>query len=99
MLFRSYGCCLLAVWSAGGVVCRGYESQFCPVPLDLTEEVGERRMLAKLTSIMENISHPSHDTVGALSSSFSSRLGHQCVLLNLIPLNKWLDVLELYPFH
>ncbi|KAM6989287.1 uncharacterized protein LKV04_008968 [Tautogolabrus adspersus] len=42
-------------------------------PLDSVEEVGERRMLAKLTSIMDNHSHPLHDTVGALSSSFSSR--------------------------
>ncbi|TKS65892.1 RNA-directed DNA polymerase from mobile element jockey [Collichthys lucidus] len=45
-------------------------------PLDSTEEVGERRMLAKLTSIMDNPSHPLHDTVGSLSSSFSSRLIH-----------------------
>ena len=43
-------------------------------PLESIEEVGERRMLAKLTSIMDNTSHPLHDTVGALSSSFSSRL-------------------------
>ncbi|XP_054643404.1 uncharacterized protein LOC129187756 isoform X2 [Dunckerocampus dactyliophorus] len=45
-------------------------------PLDSMEEVGERRMLAKLTSIMDNTSHPLHDTVGSLSSSFSSRLLH-----------------------
>ena len=45
-------------------------------PLDSIEEVGERRMLAKLTSIMDNPSHPLHETVGALSSSFSSRLIH-----------------------
>ena len=45
-------------------------------PLDSIEEVGERRMLAKLTSIMDNPSHPLHDTVGALSSSFSNRLLH-----------------------
>ncbi|XP_054872156.1 uncharacterized protein LOC111569300 [Amphiprion ocellaris] len=44
--------------------------------LDSIEEVGERRMLAKLTSIMDNPSHPLHDTVGSLSSSFSSRLRH-----------------------
>jgi len=37
--------------------------------LDSIEEVGERRMLAKLTSIMDNPSHPPHHTVGALSSS------------------------------
>lgn len=45
-------------------------------PLDTIEEVGERRMLARLTSIMDNPSHPLHDTVGSLSSSFSSRLIH-----------------------
>ena len=42
-------------------------------PLDSIEEVGERRMLAKLTSIMDNTLH---DTEGSLSSSFSSRLLH-----------------------
>uniref|UniRef100_A0A8C7Z516 Reverse transcriptase domain-containing protein n=1 Tax=Oryzias sinensis TaxID=183150 RepID=A0A8C7Z516_9TELE len=45
-------------------------------PLDFVEEVGERRMLAKLTSIMDNTSHPLHQTVEALSSSFSGRLLH-----------------------
>ncbi|XP_054628152.1 uncharacterized protein LOC129179220 isoform X2 [Dunckerocampus dactyliophorus] len=45
-------------------------------PLDCVEEVGERRMLAKLTSIMDNTSHPLHDTVVSLGSSFSSRLLH-----------------------
>ncbi|TWW55054.1 hypothetical protein D4764_09G0001030 [Takifugu flavidus] len=44
--------------------------------LDSIDEVGERRMLAKLTSIMDTPSHPLHETVGALSSSFSSRLLH-----------------------
>ncbi|TWW54042.1 hypothetical protein D4764_0214270, partial [Takifugu flavidus] len=44
--------------------------------LDSTEEVGERRMLVKLTSIMDTPSHPLHETVVALSSSFSSRLLH-----------------------
>ena len=42
--------------------------------LDSLEEVSERRMLAKLASIMDNPSHPLHETVGELSSSFSSRL-------------------------
>ncbi|KAK0154710.1 RNA-directed DNA polymerase from mobile element jockey [Merluccius polli] len=45
-------------------------------PLDSIEELGERRMLTKLTSIMDNTSHPLHDTVGSLRSSFSSRLLH-----------------------
>ena len=38
--------------------------------------VGERRMLAKLTSIMDNPHHPLHETVSAMSSSFSQRLKH-----------------------
>ena len=42
-------------------------------PLDSIEEVGEKRMFAKLTSIMDN---PLHETVGALSSSISNRLLH-----------------------
>ena len=42
--------------------------------LDFTQEVGERRILEKLKSIMDNTSHPLHHTVTALSSSFSSRL-------------------------
>ncbi|KAK0141058.1 hypothetical protein N1851_021940 [Merluccius polli] len=44
--------------------------------LDSIEKVGERRMLAKLTSILDNTSHPLRDTVWFLSSSFSSRLLH-----------------------
>ena len=48
-------------------------------PLESVEGVGERRMLAKLTSIRDNTSHPLHQTVEALSSSFSGRLRHpQC---------------------
>ncbi|KAK3567883.1 hypothetical protein QTP86_027321, partial [Hemibagrus guttatus] len=48
-------------------------------PLDLVEEVGERRMLAKLRSIMNNTSYPLYGTVEILCSSFSSRLLHpQC---------------------
>lgn len=43
-------------------------------PLDSVEEVGDRRMLAKLTSIMDNISHPLHQTVVGLRSTFSNRL-------------------------
>ncbi|TKS82019.1 Endoplasmic reticulum resident protein 44 [Collichthys lucidus] len=43
-------------------------------PLDSTEEVGKRRTLAKLTSIMNNSSHLLQETVGALNSSFSNRL-------------------------
>ncbi|KAI3352149.1 hypothetical protein L3Q82_020960 [Scortum barcoo] len=38
--------------------------------------IGERRVLDKLSTIMDNTSHPLHQTVGALSSSFSNRLRH-----------------------
>ena len=42
--------------------------------LDSGDTVGERRMLAKLTSIMDNSCHPLRESVGALSSSFRQRL-------------------------
>ena len=49
-------------------------------PLDTVEVVGERKMMAKLSSMMENDSHPMQDTISALESSFSDRLLHpQCV--------------------
>ncbi|XP_055367950.1 uncharacterized protein LOC129604646 [Betta splendens] len=48
--------------------------------LDTVQEVGERRVLAKLTSIMDQVSHPLEDSLSALESSFSSRLIHpRCV--------------------
>jgi len=43
-------------------------------PLDTIEEVGERRMLARLASIMSNTTHPLPETVSSLSSSINSRL-------------------------
>ncbi len=46
------------------------QSSVVDCSLDFGEEVGERRMLAKLTSDMENTSHPLHETVGALSQRF-----------------------------
>ena len=47
--------------------------------LDSVEEVRDRRVLAKVTSIMDNTSHPLHRTVEELRSSFSGRLRHpQC---------------------
>ena len=47
--------------------------------LDSVEEVGQRRTLSKLSSIMKNQLHPLHMTVEELSSSFSGRLRHpQC---------------------
>ena len=49
-------------------------------PLDPAEVVGERRMMAKLSSMMENDSHPLQDSLTALESSFSDRLLHpKCV--------------------
>ena len=49
-------------------------------PLDSVQVVGERRMIAKLSSLMDNVSHPMQDTITALSSSFSDRLLHpKCV--------------------
>ncbi|KAI3357214.1 hypothetical protein L3Q82_015682 [Scortum barcoo] len=51
-------------------------SSVCGCPLDSIEVMGERRALAKLSTIMDNTSHPLHQTVGALSSSFSNRLRH-----------------------
>ena len=38
------------------------------------EEVVEHRMLAKLLVIMDNVSHPLHETRDKLKSSFSNRL-------------------------
>ncbi|XP_078264925.1 uncharacterized protein LOC144598602 [Rhinoraja longicauda] len=49
-------------------------------PLDSVQAVGDRRMMAKLTLLLDNDSHPMQDTVTALSSSFSDRLLHpKCV--------------------
>ena len=48
--------------------------------LDPVEVVGERRMVAKLSSMMVKDSHPMKDTISALESSFSDRLLHpKCV--------------------
>ena len=44
------------------------------------EVAGDRRMVAKLSSIMDNVSHLLHETVRALESSISDRLRHpRCV--------------------
>lgn len=40
-------------------------------PLDSVQTVGERRMTAKLSSLLDNDSHPMQDIITALSSSFS----------------------------
>lgn len=45
-------------------------------PLDSMEVVGERRMIAELTSIVDSSSHSLHPTVEASSSSVSGRLRH-----------------------
>lgn len=44
--------------------------------LDPVEVVGDRRMTVKLSSIMDNVSHPLHETVSALESSISNWLLH-----------------------
>lgn len=49
-------------------------SSICP--LDSVEQVGEKRMWAKLSDILNNPSHPLYETVRALGSSFSQRLLH-----------------------
>ena len=54
------------------------EGQLGPgIPLDPVEVVGQRRMMAKLSSLMDNQSHPLQDTITALGSSFSNRLIHR----------------------
>ncbi|XP_036439777.1 uncharacterized protein LOC118817317 [Colossoma macropomum] len=54
-------------------------------PLDPVQVVGDRRMLARLASMLENSSHPMHETLAALGSSFSDRLlhpkSHHCLQL------------------
>ncbi|TWW62621.1 hypothetical protein D4764_04G0012680 [Takifugu flavidus] len=45
-------------------------------PLDSVEVVGNGRMMAKLSSMLNNMSHPLQDTLAALGSSFSERLLH-----------------------
>ncbi|TWW59246.1 hypothetical protein D4764_06G0007760, partial [Takifugu flavidus] len=47
-------------------------------PLDSVEVVGNGRMMAKLSSMLNNTSHPLQDTLTALGSSFSERLLHPC---------------------
>ena len=49
-------------------------------PLDSVQEVGDRRVLAKLTPMLDHESHHLQDSLSALESSFSDRLIHpQCV--------------------
>nr|XP_054594642.1 RNA-directed DNA polymerase from mobile element jockey isoform X1 [Nothobranchius furzeri] len=45
-------------------------------PLDPVEVVSDRRMTAKLSSMLNNISHPIQVTLTAMNSSFSGRLRH-----------------------
>ncbi|TWW77104.1 hypothetical protein D4764_12G0004940 [Takifugu flavidus] len=49
-------------------------------PQDSVEVVGNGRMMAKLSSMLNNTSHPLQDTLTALGSSFNERLLHpRCV--------------------
>ncbi|KAI3369368.1 hypothetical protein L3Q82_007467 [Scortum barcoo] len=60
----------------------GEEGQLCPgMPPGLSGGGGKRRrMMAKLSSLLNNTSHPLQDTLTALGSSFSERLLHpRCV--------------------
>ncbi|KAI3365789.1 hypothetical protein L3Q82_000788 [Scortum barcoo] len=55
-------------------------------PLDSVEVVGNGRMMAKLSSLLNNTSHPLQDTLTALGSSFSERLLHpRCVKERISP--------------
>ncbi|KAI4892844.1 hypothetical protein NFI96_004929 [Prochilodus magdalenae] len=56
-------------------------------PLDPVQVVGDRRMLSKLASMLENHSHPMHETLAALGSSFSDRLLHPKCPSFLLPLH------------
>lgn len=48
--------------------------------IDPVEVVGDRRMVTKLSSILDNVSHPLHKTVIGLESSISGRLRHlRCI--------------------
>ena len=40
------------------------------------EVVADRRMAAKLSSLLGNVSHPFQDTLSSLCSSFSDRMLH-----------------------
>ncbi|KAI3353321.1 hypothetical protein L3Q82_019274, partial [Scortum barcoo] len=54
----------------------GEEGQLCPG----MEVVGNRRVVAKPTTLLDNTSYPLQDTLTALGSSFSDRLLHpRCV--------------------
>ena len=44
--------------------------------LDAVQEVGDRRVLDKLTSMLDHDSHPLQDTLSALERSFSDRVIH-----------------------
>ena len=49
---------------------------FRPTLFDAVQVVGDRRIVAKLSSMMDDSSHPMQDTLSALNSSFSDRLLH-----------------------
>ncbi|KAL3984477.1 hypothetical protein ACER0C_016102 [Sarotherodon galilaeus] len=55
-------------------------------PLDPVEVVSDRRMVAKLSSLLDNISHPMQETLTALSSSFSGCGTHGTVAGSRAPL-------------
>ena len=74
-------------WSAGAVADRKRQERLIKkassvlcCPLEAVEVVGDSRIVAKLSSMMDDSSHPMQDTLSALNSSFSDRLLHpRCV--------------------
>ncbi|KAI3363540.1 hypothetical protein L3Q82_012142, partial [Scortum barcoo] len=58
--------------------------------LDSVEVMGNGRMMAKLSSLLNNTSHPLQDSLTALGSSFSERLLHpRCVKESAIVSRAW----------
>ncbi|KAI3373864.1 hypothetical protein L3Q82_021975 [Scortum barcoo] len=69
-------------------------------PLDSVEVVGNGRMMAKLSSLLNNTSHPLQDTLTALGSSFSERLLHpRCVKERGTPNSKRRNKKEIRTFQ
>ncbi|KAI4873923.1 hypothetical protein NFI96_008573 [Prochilodus magdalenae] len=57
------------------------EGRLCPGKPLRPSAGGGRQWLSKLASMLENDSHPMHETLAALGSSFSDRLLHpKCVM-------------------
>ena len=68
-------------------------------PLDTVEVLGDRRMAAKLSSRLDNVSHPLQDTLSSLCSSFSDRLLHPRCLTERYRRSFLPAVVRLYNHH